>query len=256
MNLSQAERTAAIARSLSNGRRLPLASFDSRKYIQHNLNIGDGLAPILEFMDSLPSDRTRSNVVRQFEDGDYSVVHADYELGDWGPMIGFEVHRWENDRIVEHWDNLCATPTALNPSGHSLIDGETGVSDLDLTEDNRQIIEHFTNQVLVRGSVDAGSPFFHDGQLIQHSASYGDGVDAFRRQLKLWRTQGGLRYDKVHKVLGQGNMFLVMSEGVLGGKPAAFYDLYLLSRRHIVEHWEVFETIPSRDRWKNDNGKF
>ena len=68
------------------------------KYIQHNLRIGDGLSPILAFMDALPPERTRADVVRAFEDGDYSVAHANYELGDWGPMVGFEVHRWEDDR--------------------------------------------------------------------------------------------------------------------------------------------------------------
>lgn len=70
MNLSKAERTAAITRSIANGRRVPLASFDSRKYIQYNLHIGDGLEPILAFMDGLPPKQTRADVVRAFEDGD------------------------------------------------------------------------------------------------------------------------------------------------------------------------------------------
>ena len=77
-----------------------MASFDSRKYIQHNVRIGDGLSPILAFMDALPPERTRADVMRAFEDGDYSVVHANYELGDWGAMIGFEVHRWEDNGLL------------------------------------------------------------------------------------------------------------------------------------------------------------
>ena len=256
MNMSKAERTAAITRSISSGERLPLASFDSRRYTQHNVQIGDGLAPILAFMDALPAERTRSDVVRAFEDGDYSVVHADYELGEWGPMVGFEVHRWENDRIVEHWDNLCSTPPAVNSSGRTLIDGETALGELDRTEENRDLVRRFATVVLLTGRLDDASPYFRNGELIQHSPHYGDGESAFRSQLNRWATDGRLVYERVHKILGQGNLFLVMSEGVFDEKPAGLYDLYRLSSGYIVEHWEVFETIPPRSDWKNNNGKF
>jgi predicted SnoaL-like aldol condensation-catalyzing enzyme len=256
MNLSKAERTAAITRSISSRKRLPLASFDSRKYIQHNVSIGNGLAPILEFMDALPPERTRSDVLRAFEDGEYSVVHADYELGDWGPMVGFEVHRWESDRIVEHWDNLCSTPAESNASGHTVIDGETALAELDRTEENRGVVQRFTAEVLLKGRLNDHAPYFRDGELIQHSPYYGDGVDAFLVQLNRWTRQSGLRYETVHKILGQGSLFLVMSEGVFEGKSTAFYDLYRLSEGYIVEHWEVFEAIAPRAQWKNENGKF
>jgi len=256
MSLSKAERTAAITRSISNGKRQPLASFDSRKYIQHNVHIGDGLSPILAFMDGLPPDRTRADVVRAFEDGEYSVVHADYELGDWGPMIGFEVHRWEEERIVEHWDNLCATPSDANSSGRTMIDGETTLLELERTEENRILVRRFASEVLLAGRLDDSAAFFRNGELIQHSPAYGDGVDAFRTELSRWSGEHQLRYERVHKILGQGNLFLVMSEGVSHEMPTAFYDLYRLSRGFIVEHWEIFETIPPRSEWKNENGKF
>ena len=256
MDLSKAERTAAITRSISSGKRLPLASFDSRQYIQHNVHIGDGLAPILAFMDALPPERTRSDVVRAFEDGDYSVVHADYELGDWEPMIGFEVHRWENDRIVEHWDNLCSTPPVVNSSGRTMIDGETTIQELDRTEENRDIVRRFVTEVLLTGRLTDPTPFLRNRELLQHSPHYGDGESAFRSQLSHWATDDRLAYERVHKILGQGNLFLVMSEGKFEEKPTALYDLYRLSSGYIVEHWEVFETIPPRSDWKNDNGKF
>ena len=256
MSVSKAERTAAITRSIGNGKRLPLASFDSRRYIQHNVQIGDGLAPILAFMDALPPERTRSDAVRAFEDGDYSVVHADYELGDWGPMVGFEVHRWEQDRIVEHWDNLCSTPPVRNSSGRTMIDGETALEELDRTEENRALVRRFATEVLLTGRLDDSAPYFLNGELIQHSPYYGDGESAFRSQLNCWAKDGTVLYERVHKVIGQGNLFLVMSEGVFDGKPAGLYDLYRLRRGHIVEHWEVFEAIPPRSDWRNNNGKF
>ena len=206
-------------------------------------------------MDALPPERTRADVVRAFEDGDYSVAHANYELGDWGPMVGFEVHRWEDDRIVEHWDNLCATPPDVNSSGRTMIDGETKLAELDRTEQNRALVRRFVSESLLPGRLDDPDSFFRDGELIQHSPAYGDGVDAFRMELKRWGSDCKLRYERVHKILGQGNLFLAMSEGVLNDKPAAFYDLYRLSHGCIVEHWEIFETIPPRSEWKNQKRK-
>jgi predicted SnoaL-like aldol condensation-catalyzing enzyme len=256
MHLSKAERTAAITRSISNGKREPLASFDSRRYIQHNLLIGDGLSPILAFMDALPPERTRADVVRAFEDGNYSVVYANYELGDWGPMLGFEVHRWEDDRIVEHWDNLCATPSELNGSGRTMIDGETELEELDRTEQNRILVRRFASEVLLPARLDDPDSFFRDGELIQHSPMYGDGADAFGLELSRRGGERKFQYDRVHKILGQGNLFLVMSEGVLQNKPAALYDLFRLNTGFIAEHWEIFETIPPRSEWRNENGKF
>lgn len=256
MNLSKAERTAAITRSICSGKRLPLASFDSRKYIQHNVRIGDGLAPILAFMDALPPERTRADVVRAFEDGDYSAVHADYELGDWGPMVGFEVHRWEEDRIVEHWDNLCVVPSNANQSGRTMIDGETKLAGVERTEQNRELVRRFTTEVLLTGRLDDSPSFFREGELLQHSPLYGDGVEALRLELARWKGERKLRYTRIHKVVGQGNFFLVMSEGVLDERPAAFYDLYRLSCGFIAEHWEIVETIPPRSEWMNENGKF
>lgn len=256
MALSKAERTAAITRSISSGERLPLASFDSRKYIQHNVLIGDGVAPILAFMDALPAARTRSDVIRAFEDGDYSVVHADYELGDWGPMVGFEVHRWEEDRIVEHWDNLCSTPSEPNSSGRSIIDGETALAELDRTDANRALIRRFADEVLLTGRLDVPESFFRDSELIQHSSMYGDGLSALQQELVHDSSKRGLRYERVHKILGQGNFFLVMSDGVLGANAAALYDLFRVSEGKIAEHREVFEVIPPRSEWMNQNGKF
>ena len=256
MNLTKAARTAAITRSIETRERWPLASFDSRKYVQHNLSIGDGLAPILEFMDALPPARTRATVVRAFEDGEYSFLHADYELGDWGAMVGFEVHRWEDDRIVEHWDNLSPTSVVVNPSGRSLIDGETEISELEKTEENRKLIRQFADAILVGNHFDLASKFFLNEQLLQHSRHYGDGLAEFSKQWNQWRELHGLQYEHVHKLLGQGNFFLVMSEGRFEGQPTAFYDLYRVAAGYIAEHWEIFEAILPHDRWTNNNGKF
>ena len=65
-----------------------------------------------------------------------------------------------------------------------------------------------------------------------------------------------MKYDRIHKVLGEGNFVLVVSEGSFGGKPVASYDLFQVQAGKIAEHWDVIEPIPPRSEWKNGNGKF
>jgi predicted SnoaL-like aldol condensation-catalyzing enzyme len=57
-------------------------------------------------------------------------------------------------------------------------------------------------------------------------------------------------------VLGEGNFVLVVSEGSFIGKPTSFYDLFRVDNGRIAEHWDTIGEIPSRDQWKNQNGKF
>jgi len=210
MPKTKKQRTVEIQKSLQTRAKFPISYFDSRKYIQHNVLIENGLGPILAFMDSLPADRTKVDVLRSFEDGDYSVAHTDYELGDWGRMVGFEIHRWENDRIVEHWDNLQPTPTTPNPSGRTMTDGASEVTDIDLTDANRALVDRYTTEVLIGGKRDLVSSFFRGDALIQHSPLVGDGVVALVATL----VSGGAIYNRLHKLLGEGNLMLAISRPV------------------------------------------
>ena len=92
---------------------------------------------------------------------------------------------------------------------------------------------------------------------IQHNPQVPDGVSGLRLALKGLADHGiELKYDRIHRVLGEGNFVLVVSEGSFGGKPTSFYDLFRLENGKIAEHWDTLEPIPGRDQWKNDNGKF
>lgn len=65
-----------------------------------------------------------------------------------------------------------------------------------------------------------------------------------------------MKYDRIHKVLGEGDFVLVISEGALAGRHSAFYDLFRVQAGKIAEHWDVIETIPPASQHKNGNGKF
>lgn len=255
---SNKEKTAAIQEAIFNGRSLyPLSFFDTRRYIQHNVTLEDGIGAVLKLVDSLKGEAISVKVRRTLQDGDIAVAHNDYELGSWGKMIGFEVHRWEDGRVVEHWDNLQVTAAEPNASGRTMVDGATEVTDLDRTAENKDLVERFTQDVLIARRFDGLDNFFKEGELIQHSPLFGDGVSAFRAHLQ----SGGRTYARHHRVIGEGDMVLVMSGGTTpaeDGTPAdtAFYDLYRVEAGAIAEHWEVVEVIAPRDAWVHDNGKF
>ena len=96
--------------------------------------MADGLAGFGAVLQALPAGSARVNTVRTLVDGEFVVAHTDYNF--FGPKIGFDVFRFEQGRVVEHWDNLQETPASPNPSGHSMIDGPTQPIDQDRTAEN------------------------------------------------------------------------------------------------------------------------
>jgi len=65
-----------------------------------------------------------------------------------------------------------------------------------------------------------------------------------------------MKFNKIRKVLGEGNFVLVASEGTMGGRSTSFYDLFRVENGKVAEHWDTIETIPPKEEWKNNNGKF
>lgn len=255
MDISIKHRTAAIQKSIETGDRAPLAWFDSRRYVQHNLALGDGFGALLEFLDSLPPGSSRVEAVRTFEDGEISFAHLTYYLAPMGEVVGFEVHRWEDGHVVEHWDNLQPLPDTANAGGRTMTNGPVEAVDLERTEANKELVRQYVGQVLVAGDL-TGLPRWVSDALVEHSPHRGDGAAALGGALAAQRESGSVRYRTLHRVLGEGSFVLAMCEGELDGAPAAFYDLYRVDEGLIVEHWDVVETIPERSAWANDNGKF
>jgi len=255
VNQSIKHRTVAIQESIQTGKRGPLRHFDTRTYIQHNLALGDGFGSLLEFLDSLPAGTSRVEAIRAFEDGDISFAHLEYFLEPLGDVIGFEVHRWHDGRIVEHWDNLQPRPATTNPSGRTMTDGHREVADLDRTETNKELVATFVAQVLIGGETEALRRYVDDA-LIEHTPNRGDGAHSLQQALARQIATGSLRYRNLHRLLGEGNFVLTMCEGEMDGDPAALYDLSRLEDGSIMEHWDVVEPIPERSAWANDNGKF
>ena len=99
--------------------------------------------------------------------------------------------------------------------------------------------------------------YFDADNYVQHNPQIADGLSGLGKALEAMAKAGvTMRYSRVHKVLGEGDFVLVVSEGHLGDDHVAFYDLFRLERGKIVEHWDAIEAIPPRAKWKNGNGTF
>ncbi|WP_109831805.1 nuclear transport factor 2 family protein [Reichenbachiella versicolor] len=253
--ITNKEKVVALLKSIETGDSEPSSYINPDKYIQHNLSVADGLEGFGEVLAQLPPNSARVNTVRAFEDGDFVFTHTDYNF--FGPKIGFDIFRFEDGKIVEHWDNFQETPTEPNPSGHTMIDGPTEITDLEKTEENKELVSQFVNNILVNGEMDKLAGYFDGDNYIQHNPSIPDQVSGLTATLEALAGQGiFLKYDKVHRVLGEGNFVLTVSEGTFGDDYNAFYDLFRVENGKIAEHWDVIENILPEEEWKNSNGKF
>jgi predicted SnoaL-like aldol condensation-catalyzing enzyme len=215
MEISNKQKVIALLKSIETGDTVPVGYINPDKYIQHNLGAADGLAGFGALLQQLPPNSAKVNTVRAFQDGDYVFTHTDYNF--FGPKIGFDIFRFENGKIVEHWDNLQETPANPNPSGHTMIDGATEIKDLDKKEANKTLVRNFVDDILVNGKMEKLAGYFDGDNYIQHNPNIPDQLSGLGATLEALGKQGVfLKYDKIHKVLGEGNFVLVVSEGHFG----------------------------------------
>lgn len=234
-----------------------LPTYFAQDYIQHNPNVPTGLAPIAGFLPKLKEMGLRAEPHRMIVDGDLVATHSTYynaQAFGAETMVAFDVFRVEDGKIAEHWDNLIAIAPP-NPSGRTQTDGPTEVTDLEKTQANKELVAEFVDAVLVRGDFSALASFFDGDTYLQHNPQIGDGLSGLGAAIKAMAANGiKMEYTTVHKVIGQGNFVLVMSEGVFGGAPMAYYDLFRVENGKIAEHWDVMQEIPAE--MAHRNGKF
>lgn len=225
------------------------AVVNEAKYIQHNPQTHEGSEGLAALFARLSKTNPKVSFVRVFEDGDFAFAHNEYDFASL--RVAFEVFRFEDGKAVEHWDNI-QPMRGPNPSGRGMLDGDTGIVDLDRTEANRDTARRFVREVLIGRNLDR-LPDYVAADLIQHNPELPDGAVALRAALE---TTAGTRYDRLHRVLAEGNFVLCLSEGHKDGVHSSFYDLFRLDGGRVVEHWDTIEAIAPRSEWKNQNGKF
>ncbi len=254
MKLTNEEKVVALLNSIESGDTSAVSFINAHSYTQHNLSVADGLAGFGELLKQLPPDSAKVDVRRVFQDGDYVFAHTEYEF--FGPKVGFDIFRFEDGLIVEHWDNL-QEKQATSVSGRTQIDGPTQAFELNRTEKNKAIVGALVRDVFLGANPGKISEYISPTKYYQHNPAVADGLDALGAALEAMASAGTpMTYTKNHLILGEGSFVLAVSEGNFLGKHVAFYDLFRLENGKIVEHWDTIENIPPKSEWKHSNGKF
>lgn len=254
MTSKRKDQIRALLKSIETGDPGPIAVVNQDKYIQHNPQTHEGSEGLEALFKRLSKTSPEVNIVRAFEDGDYVFAHTEYDFAR--SNVGFEVFRFEGDRVVEHWDNI-QQKQGQNRSGRGMVDGPTEATDHRLTETNRKIVRDFVDDVLIGRQLEKLESYIDEEDFAQHDPRLASGRSALREALGARSGAGhAIEYDRIHRVLAEGNFVLTVSEGSLEGAHSSFYDLFRVHGGKLVEHWNTIETVPPRSEWKNDNGKF
>jgi len=254
MPLAKKDQIRALLKSIETGDPEPVAVVNEAKYIQHNPQTQEGSEGLAALFKRLSLTSPRVNIVRAFEDGDFVFAHTEYDFARRN--IGFEVFRFEDGQAVEHWDNI-QQRAGPNRSGHSMVDGPTVATDHELTEANRELVRSFVDAVLVQGQLDSIDTYIDAQTYTEHNPELGGGVANLRSALQATtENRRSIDYQRIHRVLAEGNFVLCVSEGYVVGQHSSFYDMFRINTHKIVEHWDTTEKIAPRTEWKNDNGKF
>lgn len=160
------------------------------------------------------------------------------------------------NKIIEHWDVIAPYYNAT-PSGHTAIDGATEIADLDKTEQNKNTVRAFIENVLMAKGKPENARNYLAQNYIEHNQYMADGVESF---IAAFDKQGGpLLYNDIVLCVGAGNFVATLSKTTWtgrGSRPAGKYaevDIFRIADGQIVEHWDNMEPVPDNDV---NGGKF
>ncbi|GAA2752736.1 nuclear transport factor 2 family protein [Amnibacterium kyonggiense] len=212
-------------------------------YRQHSALGVDGLAGVRALLDHLPPG-FGYELLRVVADGDLVVTHGLYRGYGPAPVVGFDVWRVRNGRIVEHWDALGPLGGA-GPDDRAPVEGPTAPAELEQSDANRALVREWA-EVVLRDGAGAAARFVGDAS-----------VDHARGGAPVDRPRGAdgtpIRYRVVHQVIAEGDLVFTRSEGG-DAAPLIVNDLWRVEGGRIVEHWGLVVPVPAT--LPHDNGAF
>jgi len=228
-------------------------------YIQHNPFIPTGLEPFIQMLPVLQENGTTAENIRMFQDGNYVFMHNIWRNAKpFGAdeMVSFDIIRLdEQGKVAEHWDAMTAL-VKETASGRTQTDGPIKATDLNKTEENKALAKAMVEDLLMGKNPEKITDYISAEQYDQHNPSIKDGLTGILEAVEYLSSQNNMfQYTKIHKVLGEGNFVLTVSEGQWNGTTNVFYDLLRFENGKAVEHWDVIQEIPT-ENLANDNGMF
>lgn len=257
--MSKKETVGAFLGAVLNQDTATMRDLANADYIQHNPFIPTGLEPFIQMLPVLQENGTTAENIRMFQDGNYVFMHNIWRNAKpFGAeeMVSFDIIRIdENGKVAEHWDAMTEL-VKETASGRTQTDGPVTVEDLEKTEENKALAKALVEDVLMGKNPGKIGEYISAEQYDQHNPGIKDGLSGIVEAVEALSSANNMfKYHKIHKVLGEGNFVLTVSEGEWNGKPQVFYDLFRVANGQMVEHWDVIQEIPA-EGLANANGMF
>ncbi len=233
-----------------------VTKYTGARYTQHSTGVRDGVEGFVAFFEPFIARNPKRDirVLRALEDGQYVFLHVYQSLNDgeseWVTTDFFDTD--DDDKIIEHWDVIAAY-SAQTPSGHTTTDGATAITDLDKTDENKQLVRNFIEDVLLGADPTKIDEYIASDTYIQHNREVPDGRAAFKELVLA--ADRALVYQRLVLLVGQGNFVATLCEAHWRGQPYAQVDLFRIADGRIVEHWDNAEPVPPPEETVN-SGKF
>lgn len=231
-----------------------LERYFSPRFIEHSPLVKDGADGLF----TLVQDHIdlHHEVYRVLVDGDLVAIHGRYTgLGEQA-LVGFDIYRVADNRIIEHWDGL-VPEAAPNASGRTQLDGPTQPRPDQDAEANRALVLAFFTRALIDGDYTAFNDYCNGVGFHQHSPDIADGTVAVVSFLNQLREAGqGLQYSRVHRSVAEGDFVLTHSEGSIAGERHAYFELWRVQDGKIVELWDAITPVPDDSQALHRHGIF
>jgi len=258
-NMSKKETVGTFLGAVIQNDAATMRELANADYIQHNPFIPTGLEPFIQMLPVLQENGTTAENIRMFQDGDYVFMHNVWRNAKpFGAdeMVSFDIIRLDKDgKVAEHWDAM--TPLVKETAnGRTQTDGPTTATDLDETDANKALAKALVEDVLMGKNPNKITEYISSEDYHQHNPEIKDGLTGIVEAVEYLTSQNNMfKYTRIHKVLGEGNFVLTVSEGEWNGTTHVFYDLFRFENGKAVEHWDVIQPIPT-EGLANDNGMF
>lgn len=231
-----------------------LDRYFSEDFIEHSPLVADGISGLRQLVEDRPE--MKHEAVRILADGDLVAIHGRFQGLDEQPLVGFDIYRVDNGKIVEHWDGL-VSEASPNVSGRTQLDGETQIFPSENNEENREIVTSFFKKTLIGGDYNGFKDYAQGNHFLQHSPDIGDGIEAVIDFLNKIRNEGqGLVYSKIHHTIADGQFVLTHSEGSISGSRHAYFELWRVENGKIVELWDAIPAVPEDEHAVHSYGVF